>query len=123
MSSSSPSATSTVSAEYDSPAHGSSFQLVSNVGKLQAEFGCHRPHHVVAVQHELTAPLDNTAQVTGNQFLGPDAPAHTVRRLQDHHLMAGLRYPVRRQQASEPRPHHHNPHARFRPSAAHRART
>ena len=76
----------------------------------------HRPHHVVAAQHELAAPLDDTARVTRSQFLRPDAAAHTVPRLQNDHLVAGLRYLVRRQQAGEPGPHHHNPHAPLPPS-------
>ena len=92
-----------------------------HVRELQAELGHHRPHHVVAVQHELAAPLDDTARVTGSQFPGPDAPADTVPRLQDDYLVAGLCYPVRRQQASEPSPHHHDPHVRSRPPPAHPA--
>jgi hypothetical protein len=40
----------------------------------------------------------------------------TSPRLQNDYLVAGLRYPARGQQASEPRPHHHNPHAPLPPS-------
>jgi hypothetical protein len=50
---------------------------------------------------------------------GPSATARvaqTVPRLQNDYLVAGLRYPARGQQASEPRPHHHNPHAPLPPS-------
>ena len=70
---------------------------------------CSRPQHVVAVQDERAAPLDNGVRVAGNPFRGPDTPAHPIPHFQDDHVVAGLRYPVRGQQASEPGPHH-NPH-------------
>ena len=80
------------------------------VGQIQPQLVQHRPHHVVTVEHELRAPLDDRPRVTGEEFLGPHAAPDPVAGLQHDHLVAGLEDPVGRHQAGEPGTCHHDTH-------------
>jgi hypothetical protein len=83
--------------------------------EFQAKLGQHLAQHVVAIKHELGAPLDHRPPITRDEFLRPHPATHPVACLQHHDLAATLGQLPRRHQPCEARPYHHDPHACLQP--------
>ena len=58
--------------------------------EFQAEFGHHLAQHVVAVQHELGASLDDGPRIAGYELLRPHPAADPVAGLEHDNLAAAL---------------------------------
>ena len=58
--------------------------------QFQVEFGQHLAQHVVAIQHELGASLDDGPPIAGNEFLRPHPATHPVACLKHHNLATSL---------------------------------